>query len=126
MQLAAVFAIAALALTGLGVYGVLAYAVAVRQRDIGVRRALGADTRRVIGEVVREGLVLTLGGAVVGLAAAAVSASLLRSQLYAVQPHDPLTYGVGLGLALVCAVVACLVPALRAAAISPMDSLRNE
>jgi predicted permease len=126
MQLAAGVAAAALALTGLGVYGVLAYAVAVRQRDIGVRRALGADTRRVIAEVVREGLALTVAGGAIGLAAAALGAERLGSQLYAVAPRDPLTYAIGFGLVLLCAVVACVVPAMRAAAVSPMDALRSE
>jgi ABC-type antimicrobial peptide transport system permease subunit len=77
-------------------------------------------------EVVREGLALTAAGAAVGLAAAAVAAGLLGSQLYAVAPYDPLTYAVTLGLVLLCAIAACLVPARRAAAVSPMDALRSE
>jgi ABC-type antimicrobial peptide transport system permease subunit len=91
-----------------------------------VRRALGADTRRVIAEVVREGLTLTLAGSAIGLAAAAAGASVMSSQLYAVAPHDPLTFALGVGLVLICAIAACLVPARRAAAVSPMDALRSE
>jgi putative ABC transport system permease protein len=126
MQLAAAFAAAALALTCLGVYGVLAYAVEVRQRDIGVRRALGADTRQVVGEVLREGLGLALAGAAGGLAVAAVSATLLRGLLYGVEPRDPVSFGVGVALVVAGAVLACAVPAWRAAAISPMEALRGE
>jgi predicted lysophospholipase L1 biosynthesis ABC-type transport system permease subunit len=126
MQLAAAFAAAALALTCLGVYGVLAYAVEVRRREIGVRRALGADTACIMRDVLREGLGLALAGGTGGLAVAAVGATLLRSQLYAVDPRDPLAYGLALALVLAGAVLACLIPARRATAISPMDALRSE
>jgi ABC-type antimicrobial peptide transport system permease subunit len=126
MQLAAAFAAAALALTCLGVYGVLAYAVAVRRRDIGVRRALGADTRRVVAEVIREGLGLALVGAAGGLVVAALTATFLRGLLYGVEPRDPVSFGAGLALVVAGAALACFVPAWRAASVSPMEALRGE
>jgi predicted permease len=126
MQLAAAFAAAALALTCLGVHGVLAYAVAVRRRDFGVRRALGADSRAIVREILREGLGLALAGAAGGIVVAAGVASWLRSLLYGVDPRDPLTFGVGLTLVLAGALPACAVPAWRAAAVSPMEALRGE
>ena len=126
MLLAGVFAASALALTCIGVYGVLAYAVAVRRHEFGVRRALGADTRQVIREVLREGVKFAAAGSTVGLAAAALAAGLLQSQLYAVHPRDPITYGASLGLILCGAALACWIPAYRATAISPMDALRTE
>ena len=126
MLLAAAFAACALVLTCIGVYGVLAYAVAVRRHEFGVRRALGADTVQVMREVLREGLTFAVVGSVAGLAGAAIAARLLQSQLYAVHPRDPITYGVSLALILCGAALACWIPARRATAISPMDALRTE
>jgi predicted permease len=126
MQLTAVFAVAALAVTGLGIYGVLAYSVTLRHREIGIRRALGAGTRRVVGDVVREGVSLALAGAAAGLAMAMLGARLLGSQLYLVEPHDPLTLTATVALALLAAIAACVGPARRAAALDPMDVLRAE
>ncbi len=126
MLLAAAFAASALALTCIGVYGVLAYAVAVRRHEFGVRRALGADTVQVMREVLREGLTFAVAGSAAGLAGAAIAARLLQSQLYAVHPRDPITYGASLALLLCGAALACWIPAYRATAISPMDALRTE
>ena len=126
MQLAGAFAACALLLTCIGVYGVLAYAVAVRRQEFGVRRALGADTARVIREVFREGLIFAAIGGAVGVAMAAVVGRLLQSQLYVVHPRDPVTYGVALVLIFVGAAMACLIPAWRATVISPMEALRGE
>ena len=77
-------------------------------------------------EVLREGLGLRVAGCVVGLAGAAVAARLLQSQLYAVHPRDPITYGASLALILCGAALACWIPGRRATAISPMDALRTE
>jgi predicted permease len=126
MVLAASFAICALALTALGVFGVLAYAVAHRRHEFGVRRALGADAGQVMREVLREGLKFAAAGSVGGLVAAIVAAPFLRGQLYAVQPNDPVSFGIALTLILVTATVACWIPAYRATRISPMDALRTE
>jgi putative ABC transport system permease protein len=126
MRLAAAFALAALALTCLGVYGVLTYAVTVRQREIGVRRALGAGTARVMGAIVREGVGLATAGAAIGIVAAWLGATLLAGQLYAVEPRDPVTFAAGLAIVLAATIGACVLPAHRAASISPMDALRRE
>jgi putative ABC transport system permease protein len=126
MLLAAAFAASALVLTCIGVYGVLAYAVSSRRHELGVRRALGASTAQVMREVVREGLGLTLAGCAAGLAGAALAARLLQSQLYAVRPRDPITYGVSLALILIGTAGACWIPGRRATTVSPMDALRVE
>jgi putative ABC transport system permease protein len=109
-----------------GVYGVLAYAVTHRRHEIGVRRALGADTGRVLRDVLGEGVRFALTGCGAGLVVAAITAQLLQTQLYAVHPRDPVTYGIAVVLVLCGAVIACWVPALRATAISPLEALRVE
>jgi putative ABC transport system permease protein len=126
MLLAAAFAAAALALASVGVYGVLAYSVAVRRHELGVRRALGADTVQVMREVLREGLWIAAAGSAGGTAGAAILAGLLQNQLYAVNARDPITYVVALALILGCAALACWIPARRAAAMSAMDAMRTE
>ena len=124
--LAGAFALTALLLTCVGVYGILAYAVAHRRHEFGIRRALGADAGRVMREILREGLDFGVAGCVAGLVAAIVAAQLLRSQLYAIHPRDPVSYGVAIALILAGAAVACGIPAYRATTISPMDALRTE
>jgi putative ABC transport system permease protein len=126
MLLAVAFAASALLLTCIGVYGLLAYTVATRRQELGVRRALGADTTQVVGEVLREGVGLALWGCATGLAVAAMAARGLQTQLYAIDSGDPITYAIALSVMLVGAVAACWVPAHRAIAISPMDALRAE
>jgi predicted permease len=126
MWLAAAFALSALILTCIGVYGVLAYAVTSRRHEFGIRRALGADTRQLVRQVLQEGLRFAAAGTVGGVAGAAVAARLLQSQLYAVHPRDPVSYGAAVALLLSGAILACWIPAHRAAAISPMDALRTE
>jgi putative ABC transport system permease protein len=126
MLLAAAFALTALVLTCIGVYGVIAYAVATRRHEFGVRRALGAGTAQVLREVFREGLGCTLIGAAIGVVAAALAGQLLRNQLYGVHPRDPIAYGAALALILAGALVACWIPGRRATAVSPMDALRAE
>ena len=123
--LAAAFALSALALTCTGVYGVLAYSIAVRRHEFGVRRALGAEAAQVAREVLREGLGLAAAGTAAGLAGAALTARLLQDQLYGVNPRDPMTYGAALTLILVSAVLACWTPARRASAESAVDAMRT-
>jgi len=126
MELAAAFAGVALALACLGVYGVIAYSVARRRHEFGVRLALGAEPGRVIGEVMREGLALALAGSIAGIAAALLASRWLEAQLYGVRPYDPISYtGTVLVLA-VAAAIACWIPARRATAVSPMEALRAE
>ncbi len=120
------FAVLALALATIGVYSVLAYAVRRRGREIGVRMALGAQTRDVLRLIVLQGMRPTLLGMAIGLVAALVLRRVLTSLLYGVGASDPATLAaVGLLLAAV-SLAACLVPAYRAARIDPMEALRNE
>ncbi len=115
--------ILALLLASAGLYGVVAFAVTQRTREIGVRMALGADRARVLGMVFRWTLLLLGTGAVLGMLLAALVASLIRKALFGVSPLDPLTYlGVGALLVLV-GVIAALRPAIRAASVEPSRTL---
>jgi putative ABC transport system permease protein len=124
--LAATFAATALLLACIGVYGVLSYAVARRRHEFGVRFALGAAPARVVGEVMREGLVLALAGCGTGLAIATVTSNLLGAQLYGIGPRDPLSFGAAASVLGLSAAMACWLPARRATEVSPMEALRTE
>jgi predicted permease len=126
MLLAACFAATALVLTCVGVYGVLAYAVARRRHEFGVRRALGADSRQVMREVVRESLTFAIAGCTAGFGAALLVSELLQGQLYAIHPRDPIAYAAAIALILAGAALACWIPVRRAMAVSPMDALLFE
>jgi putative ABC transport system permease protein len=126
MQLMAAFALLALALAAVGVYGVMAYSVASRTREIGVRVALGAQPRNVFGMVVRQGLGPAAVGLVLGLVGALALGGVLRKLLYGVAPTDPATFAAVTVVLLAVAVVACLVPARRALKVDPLDALRSE
>jgi putative ABC transport system permease protein len=120
------FGILALTLAAVGVYGVMALVVAERTQEIGVRLALGAEPASVLGLVVREGLVLAVGGIAIGLAAAFALAPIIAGQLYGVRAADPATLvGVPV-LLLATALFACAVPALRAMRVDPVTALRYE
>ena len=120
------FAVGALLLAGIGLYGVLAFGVAQRQREIGVRLALGAEVSEVMRLILRQGMGLTAIGLVIGGVAAAAAARLLRSQLYDIAVYDLWTFAaVPVVLALV-ALLACYLPARRAAGVDPMVALRVE
>jgi ABC-type lipoprotein release transport system permease subunit len=126
MLLLSIFAGLALTLAAVGIYGVMAYAVAQRTREMGVRLALGAQPRDILGMVLLGGGKLAAFGIVLGLAGALALNRLLRSQLYGVSAHDPLTYaGVALLLGIV-AFVACYLPARRATRVDPLIALRYE
>ncbi len=120
------FAAVALLLAAIGLYGVLAYSVLQRTPEIGVRMALGAETRHVLALVLRQGLALTLVGLGLGVVGALAFSRVMSSLLYETQATDPATYvGVSLVLALV-ALLACLLPARRAMRIDPVIALRQE
>jgi putative ABC transport system permease protein len=124
--LLASFAVLALVLAVTGLYGVIAYSVAQRTREIGIRVALGARSTQVLGLILRQGMRLVAAGGVIGVAAALGLTRLMQSLLYGVAAADPLTFaGVALLLAL-AGLLACYVPARRAARIDPMVALRCE
>jgi ABC-type antimicrobial peptide transport system permease subunit len=116
----------ALLLTALGIYGVVSHETARRTREIGVRMALGASARSVLGLVLRQGLVLAFGGVLCGALGAFGMMRVMRSLPFRLQPLDPLVLGcVGLVVAAV-ALVACVLPARRAAQADPIAALRSE
>ncbi len=125
-SLTAAFGVLALALACVGIYGVMAYNVAQRSNEIGIRLALGAQRVQVRGMILRESAWLTLAGIGTGVAAAMALARLIRSMLYGIQPYDPLTFGAGVLILLGVALVAGWVPARRAASVQPMEALRHE
>jgi ABC-type antimicrobial peptide transport system permease subunit len=125
-NLSAVFGFLATLLAVIGLYGVMAYTVARRTREIGIRMALGAFQRHVIWMVMREVLALVALGIAAGLGAALALTRLVQAQLYGIAPSDPVTLGlVALGLAVV-ACAAGFVPALRASRVDAMNALRYE
>ncbi len=126
LYLTSAFAGMAVLMVVAGLYGVLAQIVSYRRREIGLRMALGATPRKILTMVVRQGSVMVVTGLVVGLVAAMFAAKLLKDFLYQVNAVDPWTYiGVAI-LLLVVGSVAALVPAKRAAAVEPMQALREE
>lgn len=126
MMLLAIFAALALTLAAVGLYGVLAYAVAERTRELGLRMALGARPANVLTLVMRQGIGLTLAGIVIGLGAALVVTRVLATLLFQVKPLDPVTFSGVAALMLVIASAAVYVPARRATKIDPLVALRYE
>jgi len=125
-SLLAVFAAAALLLTAVGLYGVLAFVVSLRQREIGIRLALGATRRRVLGGVMRQGLRLVASGLAIGVLVAAGATRGIANLLYGVGAHDPVVFAGVPAVLLAVAALACWVPARRAAGIDPLQALRSE
>jgi putative ABC transport system permease protein len=126
MLLLGVFAVIALVLAAVGIYGVISYSVSRRTREIGIRIALGAGRTDVLRMIARQAMVQALAGAAVGLAGALLVSRLMAKMLYGVRPTDPITFG---GVAIILALAALLascVPARRATRIEPMIALRNE
>ena len=121
-----VFAAVTLALASVGLYGVMAYSVSERSREIGIRIALGAQRRDVLKLVVAQGMTLTLIGIGIGLAAALALTRLMRSLLFEVSVTDPLTFAGLAALLSVVALLACYLPARRATKVDPMVSLKCE
>jgi predicted permease len=125
-QLLGLFAALALALAGIGTYGILAYTVSQRRKEIGIHMALGATRTTVVRMVLGQGLRFTVAGLAVGIAAAFLLTRLLQAQLFNVKPTDPATIASVAVFIAVVATVACLIPANRAARVDPMVVLREE
>jgi len=125
-RMISVFGVVAMLLAGVGLYGVRAFAVARRTREIGVRMALGASARDAAGMVLREGLQLTAVGLGIGLVLSLVLGRLLASMLYRVSGTDPLVLATATALLVGASLLACWIPARRAATVAPMASLRSE
>jgi putative ABC transport system permease protein len=126
MVIVVLFALTALLLTGLGIYGVISYIVSERTHEIGIRLALGAEKRDILKMVLRQGLGLAIAGAVVGLAGSVMVSHLITGLLYGVKPTDPATFGAVAVILMSVALIACYVPARRAMRVDPMIALRHE
>jgi predicted permease len=119
------FAAVALALAIMGIYAVMSFAVAQRTREIGIRMTLGADRSRVLGLVLREGVLLATAGVAIGFAAALAFTRVLRAMLFEVTTTDPATYAVIMLVLAMAVLVACWLPAQRAARVDPIVALRG-
>ena len=115
----------ALVIAGVGLFGVLAYSVAQRAREIGVRTALGARTSDIIGMVLRQALMISAGGLTIGLGTSLAVVRFVDPFLYGVSAHDTLTYAVVPTVLAAVALMACVVPARRAARVDPLVVLRG-
>jgi len=129
-QIAAGF-VATLGLLGIflgaiGLYGVIAFVVNRRRREIGIRIALGAERRNILRLVLTQGLTLAAIGTGIGLIASAIAVRLMSSMLYGVRPTDPVAFAVSAALVILVALAACYFPARRAASVDPMQALRSE
>jgi macrolide transport system ATP-binding/permease protein len=120
-----VFAGLALLLAAIGLYGVMSYTVSQRTRELALRMALGAGTQNLLGLVLSNGLALTAGGVVLGAAAALSLTRLMGTLLYNVSPRDPLAFGSAFVVLAIAALVACFLPAWRAASTDPVQALRQ-
>jgi putative ABC transport system permease protein len=126
MEVVGLFAVTALLLAGLGIYGVISYLVSERTHEIGIRVALGAQRRNIIRMILRQGLGMAIAGTAIGLVCALIVSYSMAGLLYGVKPTDPLTFaGVAL-LLIVVALFACYIPGRRAMRVDPIVALRHE
>ena len=126
MLLLSAFALTALFLAGVGIYGVVGYSVSQRTQEIGVRLAIGAERHDVLRLVVGGGMKLAVVGVAVGLAAAVATAQLIAAMLFNVTPFDPASYAVTAGVLLTIAAIACYLPARRAMNVDPLVAIRQQ
>jgi predicted permease len=126
MEMVALFALTALLLAGLGIYGVISCMVSERTHEIGIRLALGADRMSVVKMVLRQGLGFAIAGAAVGFVGALIVSHLMTGLLYGVRPTDPLTFAGVAFLLIGVALLACYIPARRAIRVDPLVALRYE
>lgn len=126
MLLLAIFTMLALVLAAVGLYGVLAYAVAQRTREIGIRIALGATRRTIARAIVGQGALLATCGIIVGLAGAFWATKFIDKMLYGVSRGDPYSFAAGALLLFATAMAACLVPMRRAVGVDPLIAMRAE
>lgn len=126
MSLLTGFAMAALLLAAVGVFGAVSQSVAQRTQEIGLRMALGSSPGEAVAMVFRDGMRLALLGAVIGIAAAVGLTQLLRNLLFEVQPLDPVSFGGAVVTLLIFAALACYLPARRATRVDPLIALRQE
>jgi putative ABC transport system permease protein len=126
LTLLAIFAGVALVLAVVGVYGVMAYGVQLRRREIGIRLALGATRERVLAMILSDGLRMVGVGIALGIITALSLTRVLQTLLYGVSPRDPVTFVVVPGVLIVAAALACLLPARKAAAVNPVETMRTE
>ena len=126
LELVAAFAVTALILAGIGVYGVLSYLVNERAHEIGIRLALGAERRDILKMLLRYGFGLAIVGATVGLGCALLLSNLMAGALYGIKPTDPITFAAVMVLFITVTLLACYLPARRATKVDPMIALRCE
>jgi putative ABC transport system permease protein len=120
------FALMAIVLAAVGIYGLISYSVAQRTREIGIRVALGAQARQVLVPVLREGLSLAVAGITIGLAGSLAMSRVLKSFLFGIEATDPLTYTAVALLLLSVAMLASYIPSRRALGVDPISALRAE
>jgi len=120
------FAVLALILAGVGLYGLISFMTAQRKYEVGIRMALGADRRDVLNLIIRQGMALTLIGVVIGLLASFAFTRLMQRLLFGIRPTDPVTFAVITFVLSAVPFLACYIPARRATKVDPMVALRHE
>jgi ABC-type antimicrobial peptide transport system permease subunit len=126
VTLVALFGAMALFLAAIGLYAVMSYSVSQGTRELGLRMALGAGVKDLLGLVMSRGLRLTAAGIVIGIAAAVMLTRLMADLLYKVSPRDPIAFGIAFIILIVVAFIACFVPAWRATRIDPVQALHEQ